>query len=183
MTTDATTESSSQRLTESTAVAQKITPPRRHRSGTTKRGQLTATDTNPKLTTVSGQVPSAPQSHRLMSLMGRRPGTVTFQRLEQREGVVLEVEGEVFRARLVDPSGREPDEEVEIEMEQLSNSDLHLVVPGGLFFWAIGYVTKSNGRRNLTLRIEFRRFPKVHPGFEKRARAAASEYMEAMDWT
>lgn len=139
---------------------------------------------NLALTTLAEQRPTA-KPYRLTQLSNRRPDPVTFSRLEQREGVVLEVmpEEDVFRARLVDPRAVEPDEEVVVEMEQLSPYDLDLVAPGALFFWAIGYLTKASGRRQLTLRIDFRRLPAERAGYAERASKAAKTYMKEMKWS
>jgi hypothetical protein len=113
------------------------------------------------------------------------PEVVAFRRLEQREGVVLDVdepEG-IFRARLVDPRAQEPDQEVEVEIQQVSPSDLDLLASGAHFFWAIGYVTRRSGRRNLVLQLDFRRLPRLGRDLEERARLAGDRYVEEMNWT
>ena len=113
------------------------------------------------------------------------PDPVSFQRLEQRDGVVLDVDRAtgVFRARLVDPRGHELDQEVDIELEQVSPAETHLVAPGALFYWAIGYVTKSTGRRNLVLTIEFRRLAPASARAREEATRDAKAYMEEMGWS
>lgn len=115
----------------------------------------------------------------------RAPEAVAFRRLEQREGVVLDIDEQegVFRARLMDPWADEPDQEVEIEIEQVSPSDLDLLAPGGLFFWAIGYITRRTGRRNLVLQLDFRRLPRLSRAQEEQARLAGARYAEEMNWT
>lgn len=136
---------------------------------------------NDSLNTFSGQTTDGmpaprPQLPKLEPL--------TFQRLEQRDGVVLhvnETEG-VFRARLVDPLGEEPDQEVEIDLQQVSLTDLALVAPGALFFWAIGYVTRRTGRRNLVLALDFRRLPRLRRDVEERAERAGERCVEDMNW-
>lgn len=114
-----------------------------------------------------------------------RPEVVAFQRLESRDGVVLDVDwpNGCFRARLVDPRATAPDQEVDIELEQVSPSDLGLVERGALFFWAIGYVTRQRGRRTLVLALDFRRLPRPRRDVEERAKSAAEKYVEAMGWT
>lgn len=139
---------------------------------------------NAALTTFAGQAPGSARGYRIAISHSLRPARVTFNRLEVREGVVLAVvDGSSFRARLVDPRGTQPDEEVEIEIAQLSRSDQRLVATGAFFFWAIGYVTRNSGRRELSLKIEFRRLPSLPPGSEEHALAAARQYMGEMGWT
>jgi hypothetical protein len=113
------------------------------------------------------------------------PETLVFQRLEIREGFVLSVDwdADVFRARLVDPRAVEPDQEVEVELAQVAPRDLDLVEDGALFFWAIGYVTRASGTRNLVLQIDFRRLPRPDPQVQERAKKAAQAYVEDMHWT
>lgn len=115
----------------------------------------------------------------------REPEAVAFQRLERRDGVVLKIDERegVFRARLVDPNTKEPDQEVEVEIDQVSPSDLDLLAPGALFFWAIGYVTRRTGRRNLVLQLDFRRLPRLGGDIEQRARRAGTQYVEEMNWS
>jgi hypothetical protein len=115
----------------------------------------------------------------------RAPEAVAFRRLEQREGVVLDIDERegVFRARLVDPRADEPDQEVEVEIEQVSPSDLDLLAPGALFFWAIGYVTGRTGRRSLVLQLDFRRLPRLGRAQEEKARLAGARYAKEMNWT
>jgi hypothetical protein len=114
-----------------------------------------------------------------------RPEAVTFRRLEQRDGFVLDVDEETqtFRARLVDPRGAEPDQEVEIDLAQVSPVEAALVKPGALFFWAIGYMTRATGRRNLVLAIEFRRLPRAARDAQESAARDASEYRADMGWS
>src|SRR5262249_25118886 len=63
-----------------------------------------------------------------------------FVLLQKWEGTVLQVlpEDSLF-ARLVDLSGSGPDEEAEFSLEEVSDIDRPLVVPGAIFYWSIGY--------------------------------------------
>lgn len=110
---------------------------------------------------------------------------VTFRRLEQLEGVVLSIDVDegTFRARLVDPRGEQPDQEAEIELEQVAYGDQSLLRPGALFFWTVGYRTRGR-RRELALAIEFRRFPKVSRStLEGETDRAVAAYLESAGWT
>lgn len=143
--------------------------------GTMSRGP------NKSVHTRAGQRPTD-TLHRTPRLL--QPEVLAFIRLESRDGVVLDVDAaqRVFRARLVDPKAVEPDQEIELEIEQVSLADRALVEPGALFFWAIGYVTRSTGRRNLVLSIDFRRLPKPRLDVEQRAKQAAADYVQDMEW-
>ena len=95
----------------------------------------------------------------------------------------MNVDEGFFRARLVDPDAREPDQEVEVDLEQVSPVDFQLVEPGALFFWAVGYVTRPTRRRNLVLVLDFRRLPGPRRDVVARAEVAAEQYLEDMNWT
>lgn len=114
-----------------------------------------------------------------------RQDLVTFQRLEERDGVVLEAPdgADTVRVRLVDPRGNEPDQELDVERDQFSPADEDLIEPGAMFYWAIGYVTRRTGRRTLVLAIDFRRLPRHDGGAIVRARATGRNYAEEMGWT
>lgn len=141
-----------------------------------------ADSANTRLTTVTEQHLGASRTYRRAASASRRRPT-TFARLELREGVVLSVEADAFRARLVDPEDVDPDEELDIDLDQISRGDLSLIKPGALFFWAIGYLTKPTGRRELVLKIEFRRLAKARPDAPERANEAALTYMKDAGWS
>lgn len=103
----------------------------------------------------------------------RQPDRGVFNKLELREGLVLAVDEDSFRARLVDPEDEAPDEEIDIFADQVSPSDLELLRPGALFFWAIGYVTR-NGTRELVCRVSFRRRAVTDTARRKQAFALAA---------
>lgn len=184
MTPPTTTEYAQDRGTQTATVQQQSLSERRTNGSGRSVPVSTASDaSNPRLTTLADQTPASAMLYRLRTSRAARPSAVTFQRLEVREGVVLDVGSEAFRARLVDPRGIEPDEEVEIEIDSLSRSDLPMVAQGALFFWAIGYVTRATGRRQLTLKVEFRRLRPGTRGARERARRAGREYAEESGWT
>jgi hypothetical protein len=80
--------------------------------------------------------------------------------LQSWEGVVLEVNGNSFAARLADMSGEHQDEEVEVSKEELSEFDLELLERGAVFYWTIGYRQRlPKGARERVSRIRFRRLP------------------------
>lgn len=102
---------------------------------------------------------------------------VVFKKLELREGIVVSIDKDWFRVRLVDPEDEHPDEEVDIFMDQVSTPDLGLVAPGALFFWAIGYVTRR-GTRELVCRVTFRRRPVATRRRRRQSRAFADAALD-----
>jgi hypothetical protein len=91
-----------------------------------------------------------------------KPATLSddrFQVLQKWEGTVLEMDAAALFARLKDLTHDNPDEEVEIEFEEILPDDLPLVQPGASFYWSIGYLHKSHGQRIRASEIRFRRIP------------------------
>lgn len=94
------------------------------------------------------------ESHRMS--IGYRP----FQILQQWEGTVVQSSEDTFVALLIDKTGAKPDEEeVEIELNELSADDKSLVKPGASFYWSIGYEDAPGVPRQRVSRIRFRRLP------------------------
>jgi hypothetical protein len=82
-----------------------------------------------------------------------------FQVLQKWEGVVLSLEDNIFWARLKDRTNDNPDEEVEIELDEVLPDDRELVEPGAAFYWSIGHLHKAHGQRIRASEIRFRRIP------------------------
>jgi len=83
----------------------------------------------------------------------------TYQALQSWEGFVLEKFDNYFAARITDLNNEQMDEEVEISLKDVSPDDLHLAVPGAIFYWHIGYDTE-NGTTKRSSIIRFRRIPR-----------------------
>lgn len=80
--------------------------------------------------------------------------------LQQWEGVVEEVEGEEFFARLSDRTNPAREQEVAtFECAEVSTDDLPLLVPGAVFYWSISYRVARHGQKTRTSSIKFRRLP------------------------
>ncbi len=105
-----------------------------------------------------------------------------FIPLQKWEGVVLEVEPDIFRARLVDLTCPNPPEEVELPRGEVSDSDVDLLRPGGLFYWTIGYLDDRFGQRQRTSRIRFRRLPPWTADELESARREAELLAECIGW-
>jgi len=78
---------------------------------------------------------------------------------QKYEGVVLDVRGETFIARLRNLTEDLPDEEAEFIVEDLSKDDLPLLRDGAIFYWNMGYRDLVGGQRIACHMINFRRLP------------------------
>ena len=83
-----------------------------------------------------------------------------FQVLQKWEGTVTEINGSEFRASLRDLlNDSQPDEEMKLLVDEVSESDLPLLRPGGVFYWSIGYRVNRLGGRERVSAFRFRRLP------------------------
>jgi hypothetical protein len=83
-----------------------------------------------------------------------------FRLLQQWEGVVSGVTGDVFTAVLRDLTNRSSSEEsASFEIDQIDPPDRRLIVPGAVFYWWIGYRDSPTGTRWTVSTIRFRRLP------------------------
>jgi hypothetical protein len=84
----------------------------------------------------------------------------TFVTLQTWEGEVREIRDEEFDAilrDLTDPAKQ--DEVVTLPIDDVSNDDRALLLPGAVFYWSIGYSTDEYGQRARMSRLRFRRLP------------------------
>ena len=83
-----------------------------------------------------------------------------FTVLQSWEGVVESVSDAEFSAILTDRTNRDnPEEEVVIEIEEISADDRKLVKPGAVFYWSICYKDAPGEPRRRVSQIRFRRLP------------------------
>ena len=75
------------------------------------------------------------------------------------QGHVVSVDEETFTAIIKDDLEQSPEEQVEIYLEDLSQDDRPLVVPGTHFYWAIGYRDVIGGYRMRASIIKMQRLP------------------------
>lgn len=86
--------------------------------------------------------------------------TQRFAVLQKWEGTVSSVAGEEFVAvtrDLTNPSS--PDEEVTFSVEEVPEADRPLIMPGAVFYWAVGYELTISGQRKRVSALRFRRLP------------------------
>lgn len=101
-----------------------------------------------------------PSTHRLVEV-----GLLTERKIEEIKqrwnGVVLEVGDNNFKARLKDlTQPANPDEIVELSCDEIEPRDQHMIQPGALFIWQIGYRSGPKYPRERFSKIGFRRLPK-----------------------
>jgi hypothetical protein len=92
-----------------------------------------------------------------------------FSVLQQWEGTVSEVSGDEVTAVVRDwTNPTMADEEVTVSIDEFSPDDQPLLNPGAVFYWSIGYRTRS-GTRERVSSFQLRRIPP--PSAAHRARA------------
>lgn len=105
-----------------------------------------------------------------------------FISLQKYEGTVIEVNNNIFLARLVDMTSNLEDEEAEFEIEEADPDDHDLIKKGAQFYWNIGYVDRSWGQRWRASLIRFRRLPVWQKNQIEAAEKDAEKLIETLDW-
>jgi len=99
--------------------------------------------------------------------------------LQRWVGRVEHVKADRFLAVIADATNsRNPPEEVEIELSEVSRGDLTLLAPGAAFYWSIGYQDSPGGQRERISALRFARHPRlseteVNRAFEEADQLAA----------
>ena len=70
-----------------------------------------------------------------------------FVSLQKWQGVVIELKKDTFLAKLNDLTEKGLEEEAEFPLEEISDDDKELIVPGGVFYWNIGYQISYQGQQ------------------------------------
>ena len=93
----------------------------------------------------------------------KRPETPTFHALQEWEGYVVSINETEFTARLVDLTDRGAfeEEEAEIPLEEISESDAARMKVGSIFRWVVGYKRWAMGQKERVSSIVFRDLPAV----------------------
>lgn len=86
----------------------------------------------------------------------------SFTVLQEWEGYVVAIDQETFTARLVDITNKafKDEEEVDLPLDDLEDSDRKKISPGAVFRWVIGYNRSSGGTKDRASRIILRDMPK-----------------------
>lgn len=105
-----------------------------------------------------------------------------FKVLQQFEGTVLEISGDECRAHVRDLTNPEFIEEITFSIEEISESDRSLAVPGAVFYWDIGYQDRIDGQRLRVSSIRFRRIPMWKEKDLASSRTEAKLISESLGW-
>lgn len=95
--------------------------------------------------------------------------------LQEWEGVVERIEGDIFVARLRDMTADEvyPGEIAELPVADVSEDDRELLRVGAVFYMTVGYYVWADGRRERFGRVVFRRLTGWPASALERARERA----------
>lgn len=102
-----------------------------------------------------------------------------FKLLQKWEGTVVRCSDSEFMAVLREEG--EPEQEATFDLEEVPEGDRALVVPGGIFYWSIGYRDRRGQRFRESL-IRFRRMPAWTKREIDRAQKEADEIITALHW-
>ena len=102
--------------------------------------------------------------------------------LQKWEGVVMEVEKDIFHARLLDLTEKNPEEETDFLFEEVSEDDRSLIKPGAVFYWSLYYLTTRTGQIIKSSIVKFRRLPAWTETEIRRAKEQAAEIRRAIGW-
>jgi hypothetical protein len=80
--------------------------------------------------------------------------------LQSWEGRVVEVCNDSFLALLTDLTMPGTEEQVELDLDEVSPDDSSLVAPGAIFYWSIGYLVEPSGARSRSSQLRFQRLPR-----------------------
>lgn len=108
--------------------------------------------------------PSNGDSDDIQEIIPEIPQTATkirdiaFRSLERWEGVVDELKGNEIFVRLYSDSIPNCHETAVLSTNDVDPDDRELLVPGGVFYWSIGYRDGPSGRETISV-MRFRRLP------------------------
>ena len=105
-----------------------------------------------------------------------------FRVLQKFEGTVLEILGEECRAVVRDLTSPGYVEEITFPIEEISESDRSLAVPGGIFYWSLGYDDHVEGQRYRSSAIIFRRIPAWREKDLIKAKNEAESLIKRLGW-
>jgi hypothetical protein len=101
--------------------------------------------------------------------------------LQKWEGVVLNVGPKTFWARLVDLVNDLHEEEAEFPIDEIPPVEQEWLLPGNMFYWAIGY-RDTHGQRRRESTIRFRRIASPSLQDAKMVEQEAMKIAKCFDW-
>lgn len=105
-----------------------------------------------------------------------------FLTLQAWEGVVTDVNDTSFAVKLVDLTSDAPDEEADIDFEDVSKDERSLVRVGAVFLLHVGYETSEGGQRRRTSILRFRRLPVWTDSELSSAKSVAQDQLDTIRW-
>lgn len=90
----------------------------------------------------------------------------------------------VFSSLLIDITDNQvqPTEESDFKMESINEADRHLVIPGAIFKWTIGYEQPFIDGKDLLSRIDFLPMPVFTSDMFDRATEKARQFVNGISW-
>lgn len=98
--------------------------------------------------------------------------------LRNWEGVIQVVRDDYFEAILVDMTGSNPDELVEMEFDEIDEPDRHLISDGAVFYFTVFQNIKPSGTVQTASEIRFKRSIALHPEDESEISSEAARMFE-----
>lgn len=130
--------------------------PRTHSSGP-EATCLSSTGGNLEMSTAPIMRPPVPERILVPRTIQSK---IAFRQLQRWDGIVQSVNAETLTAVIRDKTNpQNPNEQVEISLDEISPDDQPLVTPGAVFYWSIGYAEGPGKPRERVSRIRFRRLP------------------------
>lgn len=105
-----------------------------------------------------------------------------FLTLQAWEGVVTALTDNSFSVRLMDLTSNEPDEEADIDFEDVSKDERSLVKIGAVFLLHVGYANSEGGQRSRTAILRFRRLPVWTETELSSAERTAQDHVDRIRW-
>ena len=104
--------------------------------------------------------------------------------MQEWEGTVTDVDGDTFTARLTDLTAgkRVAEEEADCLVDDLTDDDRQLLVPGAIFRWVVGYQRASGGSKKRVSHVVFRRLPMLTEKDAAEAREEGARRAAALKW-
>jgi hypothetical protein len=125
-----------------------------------------------------------PQGRRVFFIREAFNPQHNFKVLQRWEGTISEVLQDECVAQIRDLTvPGNPVEEISFSLEELPESDGHLVQPGAVFYWSIGYDDRIDGQRNRRSTIRFRRLPVWTDKELEAAQRKAEAIRRDLGWT
>lgn len=102
--------------------------------------------------------------------------------LQQWEGVVTDITESTFCANLIDltdPSN--PEEMVELSLDEISWADKEILVAGSIFYWTISHAWSPGGQKSRVSEIRLQRTPRWSKNTLARLQEQAQSYMKDLN--